>query len=264
MKHALGGFHFRRIDQLAPLIAAACFFATLNGCKKSEPPWKNHNFNEVEASREEVQAQLPRSLWNKIIQTLPASGPVASAEPEAKNEHENKDPGGGHEAKGEHGSEPAVKSDGPLPSVFAPVRVHLIEKNPGILTRGHTTIEFAAGGGTLDLSEYVSAKNGSFFLVFEFVPDLDEVKRHVFFLSGAIKRKLNGDVVGAGCNTYFDISEAAEKAAGKEGFLVNTTGGRHASALAGTYFFSAAHAGKLYLAALSITDSTRKPLLCEH
>ena len=47
-----------------------------------------------------------------------------------------------------------------------------------------------------------------------------------------------------------------------EGLLLNTTDGRHVSALAGTYFFAAVHDGKLHLASLVIKDSLRQDLMC--
>jgi hypothetical protein len=149
-----------------------------------------------------------------------------------------------------------------LPSVFSPVRVYLVEKNQGILTKGHTEIILPAGGGEIDLNEFVQPKNGSFYFTAEFLPNLAKAERRVFFLSGAPERDLQGESFGAGCRTYFDVSSVFNKTVAREGFLVNTTDGRHISALAGTYFFAAAHEGKLYLASLIVKDSVRRKLQC--
>lgn len=202
----------------------------LASCKEAMPSWKKHAFSTHDLTHTALESFLPRSLFEKLTDTL---GPAAKA---------------------------AVK--GALPSVFAPVRVYLIEKNHGILVHGHTEIVFPAGGGVLDLHDFVQAKSGSFFFATEFMPDLPDADRHVFFLSHAEERLLDGETYGAGCHSYFDISQIYNKTMKGEGYLVNTSNGRHISALAGTFYFAAAHEGKLFLASLTIKDSVHPELQC--
>lgn len=221
--------------------------AMLAGCRKEAPTWHEHAFATEDLSRTAVQAHLPRSLWEKITGLIGGAGGGGGEE----GGH-----GGGGEASG-------MFVHGPLPSVFAPIRVFLVEKNHGILTRGHTEIIYPAGGGELDLSAFVQPKNGSFYFAVEFLPDIEKADRKVYYLSGASERVLDGEKYGAGCHSYFDVSGAFQKAMSKEGFLVNTSGGRHVSALAGVYFFAAAVEGKLYLASLTIKDSARRTLQCQ-
>ena len=235
------------MKRIFAIIGSLGFFCIV-GCSKGPPAWKKHSFAEQETSRDAVQATLPRSLWHKIAAVL---------QPEKKVVVEEKKHEGG-EAEAEA---PAMR--GPLPSVFVPLKVYLIEKNKGILARGNSAIEFAAGGGELDLKDFVNSKNGSFYLVVEFMPDMQDISRRVFYLSNGVEKTVGrGETVGAGCDTYFDLTKAFEKAMNHEGFLVNTHEARHVHALAGTYFFAAAGPGKLYLAALTIKDSLHKRAQC--
>lgn len=224
---------------LFSLTAVFFVFGSVMSCRQSASTWRQHVFSTEDLSRSTVQAHLPRSLWKRITGLI--------REGEKEDAHSNDDSG---------------PLRGPLPSVFAPIRVYLIEKNQGILTRGHTEIIYPAGGGELDLGAFVLPKNGSFYFAVDFLPDLEKVERKVYFLSGAKKRVLGGETYGAGCQSYFDVSGAFKKAIAGDGFLVNTSAGRHISALTGIYFFAAAVDGKLYLASLSVKDSARRNLQC--
>lgn len=212
-------------------------FLVLVGCSSEPPAWKKNRFAEVRVTEPLSRHHLPRGLWKMIRGVLY-----------------------------EEESDPASdKDDGygsPLPSIFVPLKVYFIEKNEGILERGNTVVQLAAGGGDLDLSEVIRDKRGSFYLAVEFLPEMEDVKRRVFFLSDGKQRRIDADVVGAGCDVYFDISKAFTRAMKKVGFLLNTSDGRHVSALAGTYFFAAAKGDKLYLSALRIKDSKYKSLQC--
>lgn len=215
--------------KFTPLPAAMVFL--LLACKTELAAWKQYHFTEVIANEPLSESRLPRELWNKIRGTL--------------SEKLSKDEG-----------------RGTLPTVFVPLKVYFIEKNNGILQRGHTVVQLAAGGGELDLSDIVRDKNGSFYLAVEFLPEMENAQKRVYFLSNGKQRRIGGETVGAGCNIYFDLSKTFEQAMKKNGFLLNTSEGRHVSALAGTYFFAAAKGDKLYLSALRIKDSKRKFLQC--
>jgi len=223
-----------------------------SACSHDSPIWKSYVFTTHDQSRSAASADLPRSLWEKITGLIHEGGTSASGGSDGAEQG----------ADGENTSGGSARRLGQLPSVFSPIRVYLVEKNQGILTKGNTEIILPAGGGEIDLSDFVQAKNGSFYFAAEFLPKLEKVERKVFFLSGARERDIQGERFGAGCHTYFDVSSAFNKAVSREGFLVNTTDGRHISALAGTFFFAAAHEGKLYLASLIVKDSVRRKLQC--
>lgn len=208
------------------------------GCEwgGSEPSWKDHSFYTQDMTHTAIRAALPSSLWDKIKDVLSQQGSPEQTYGRAYLT---------------------------LPSVFVPIRVYLIERNPGILKNGHTEIVFPAGGGELDLRDFVQQKSGSFYVAVEFKLSKPEIDPQVFYLSDAKIRKIAGDRVGAGCDKYFDVSKAFAAAKKGEGFLVNTSDARHISALAGRYFFAANYDGKLFLASLTIFDSSRKELQCD-
>lgn len=203
----------------------------LIGCKSEPPAWKRNRFSEIDISGEMGPIHLPRGLWSRVVSVF-------------------------------YGDSPKGSTQEPLPSVFSPLRLYFLEKNRGILLRGNTVIEFAAGGGEIDLSDVIARKNGSFYLAAEFLPEMEDIDRRVFFLSNGVQRRIGRDLVGAGCDTYFEISKFFARSMKQNGFMLNTTDGRHVSALAGTYFFAAATKDKLYLATLVIKDSTYKSALC--
>jgi hypothetical protein len=231
------------------LLLALIGIAFVSGCKKEDPEWKTRAYTKVDLSRSDPQALLPRTLWRRIVLLLKNAQLAAVGLPETEEVEKAAD-----------GS--IVKHD-PVPSVFVPLRVFLIERNRGILVKGDSEILFSGGGGEIDLADFVNDKNGSFYLAIEFAPEFENVKRHVFYLSGAKARRDQGETLGAGCNTYYNVTTAFEKAMEGKGILVNASGGRHTSALAGTFFFAAAHEGKLHLAALKIKDSAHRQYLCQ-
>ena len=212
----------------AASVIALCFLS----CEKP-PQYKSLTYTQHDRTRSSAEAQLPASLWEKI---------VSQVQPDQKR---------------------SASAKGALPTAFVPITVRLIEKNKGILTDGHAEIEFGPGGGELDLREFLQAgKNGSFYLVVDFAPEVEKKDRKVYFLSNGIKRKRGSETLGAGCDAYFDVSTGFDKAMRTTGLLVNTTDGRHVSTLAGTFFFSALHQGKLQLASLTVTDSSHRSLQC--
>jgi hypothetical protein len=152
------------------------------------------------------------------------------------------------------------------PTDFIGLKVYLTEKNPGILGGENHELIYGDGGGELDLADFAQPKSGSFYFavepVLEIKNDDKSAPPKVFYLSNAVKRKLNLEYVGAGCNTYHDVTSLMLEAAKSNGILVNTTAGRHVSTLAGTYFFAIPQAGHLYLAHLTVKDSRFRSLHC--
>jgi hypothetical protein len=256
---------------MLPLLAAFGPFK----CSEEESSWRSSSFTARDLSRAPSDVRLPRELWEKIEElgrfdggggakggghgaAAPAEhGAAPAAEHGAAAPAGEHGGGGGHDAGGSSEHKPGVAT------VFAPLRVYLTEKNPGILRDGNTKIEFGPGGGEIDFRDLVEDHNGSFYFIAEFVPDLKDAPVSVFFMSNGIERKIGAETFGAGCKSYFNISTAFDKALKGTGFLVNTTEGRHVAALAGNYFFAAPHEGKLYLASLTIKDSGHKSWQCK-
>lgn len=227
--------------------------AGLGGCKK-EPAWKGHKF-ETRPMKNDVETELPEGLLRQIESVYYVYGlPDAEADGEKPKEDES--------SRIDGPKIDSLRTQAVLPSQFSPLKVYLIEKNRGILGQKNLELAYGPGGGELDLAHFVAPKNGSFYLAFEFMPALKEARRRVFYLSNSVKRQQGSEVLGSGCDTYFDVSGAFAKAMEGPGFLLNTTDGRHVSALAGTFFFAVAEDGKLYLARLTIRDSGQRSLQC--
>jgi hypothetical protein len=219
---------------------------------ESGPEWKKRKFTKFEFSVVSTSVELPTSLWRKIESMISSKAGAEGAET-----------AGGAPAGGAEGGEDSTLVQKALPTEFAPLQVYLIEKNRGILKKRDVQFSFGPGGGEIDLAEFVESLNGSLYLVAEFLPEAADVTaRKVFYLSNAVARTVEGEKVGAGCNTYFDVTGVFAKSLLKDGILVNTRSNRHISALAGTYFFAAVQHGKLMLSSLIIRDSRYRKLQC--
>jgi hypothetical protein len=147
--------------------------------------------------------------------------------------------------------------------VFVPVSVSLIEKNPGILKEPKIKVLFPRGGGAVDLSQFVSGKQGSYYIKFRFEPSapVDTVK--IYYVSQARKRKLDGEIHGAGCKTYMDITKGLARLSQKDGVLVNTTRFRDLSVLGGHFVFARVLNKEIHLSQISFGDSTHPEYFCE-
>jgi hypothetical protein len=215
------------------LLAVVSLFS-FSGCK-NDPPWKSQTYTDVTVRPQAGEVKIPASLWTKIL-ALASSG-------EADGKHESATP------------ETALES----------LKVYLIEKNKGVLNGHNTALSFVAGGGELNLADYRAPLRGSYFIAFEFMPEAPAAETKVFFLSNSVIRKAaNGDQIGSGCHTYFELTKRFAKAMKQNGFLVNTSDQRDVSALAGTYVFARVIDGKLHLATLIIKDEDHRALQCRH
>jgi hypothetical protein len=125
-------------------------------------------------------------------------------------------------------------------------------------------IELSHGGGIVDLAQYLSGQQGSFYVGFELPPEFHEgTNFKAIYISMARKRKLDDHVFGAGCNQYFDITPKFLEMMKREGIKANTTRQRHVTVLAGHYIFSVMKDNRIYITQVTITDSQHKNLLCE-
>lgn len=147
---------------------------------------------------------------------------------------------------------------------YSTLKVFFTEKNPGILQNPSYLIDLPRGGGTVDLSRYLSGQHGTFYVGFELSAEFQEgTNFKVFYISNGRKRKLEDRVYGAGCHQYLEITHKFLEMMKAEGIKVNTTRQRHVTVLAGHYIFSVIKENRIYITQVTITDTQNKNLLCE-
>lgn len=233
-------------SMLALAVTLPIFFG-IAACKKN-PNWKSQTVTEITVKPQIGEVKIPVSLWEKVIALNTAA--IAARKPPVKSNEKSEAKEGSDEVAPETSLEP--------------LKVYLIERNKGVLKGQNTALSFVAGGGELDLGDFVQPLRGSYFMAFEFMPDTVGVDTKVFFLSNSVIRKVGSDRVGSGCNTYFDLTKTFNEAMKHDGFLLNTSDQRDVSALAGTYVFVSTLGGKLHLATLIIKDDGYRALQCRH
>lgn len=215
--------------------AALALLLVVTGCKK-QPAWKTQTYTEMNVKPQPGEVEIPQSLWAKILETQTSK----------------------EKSKSEHAAESASVPE----TVMEPLKVYLIEHNKGVLKGQNIALSFVAGGGQLNLADVTSNLRGSYRIAFEFRPEAEKAETKVFFLSNSVIRKVGGETLGSGCNTYFDLTKRFAEAMKHEGFLVNTSDQRDVSALAGTYVFVQSEGGKLHMATLIIKDDNHRALQC--
>ncbi len=237
----------RRIGGRSLLI---CFLisATFLAACKEESGWKTRLYNERTSASVAGEIKVPTALWEKLIDPeKPLHGGIEFSQVPTPNQ------GGGDSAI----AKATIETD------LKPLTVYMIEETKGVLGGRNQKITFGPGGGDLDLRDFVTESRGAFRIVFEFGADLDPtIKKRVWYLSNAPKTKIGPDWVGAGCDTYMDISSYVAQANLKDGILIAVSGDRHISALAGTFFFSAKRAGHVESSRLTLFDSSKRKLQC--
>lgn len=214
---------------------------------KEESQIQSHNyvFEVKESFGASQETFLPTILWDLLEEkkVINSRGKIENFTGEAKGFEEN---------------------------VFVGLTLRLKEKTPGVL--GGKNLEFQSKKATglfIDLAQYIKGNKGTFILSFEPSSTLDPVTAQVLFLSDSEKRKEksqeeHGQVLGAGCHRFFDITKSYLKKIKDQGIEVNISGGRHVSLLAGTFFLRVAHEmGVRAFTHLTITDSNYPELLCD-
>jgi hypothetical protein len=149
-------------------------------------------------------------------------------------------------------------------NIFIGLKIRLIEKTPGVLGGKSLEIKAQRGGVSIDLSKYVKGQRGTFIMSFRPETDVSPEKTKVYFVSRSKKRKNMGQVLGSGCNTFFDITDYYLKTMMTEGIEVNVTENRHVSLLSGHFIMLASQDGFVRaLTQVTFTDSTHSELLCD-
>lgn len=203
-----------------------CVFFLLGGCKDS-PGYRVENYKELKLTEMPEDISIPSGAWDALEMQHPGA---------------------------------ETSSSGQI--VFSEINVFLVQKNPGIIQDEAVKIVLPKGGGTLDLAQYVSDKRGTFYVGFEFPSFEGATEKKVIFLSGARKRKIGGQIFGAGCNQFFDITDRFFKEMKGEGIKVNTFQERYLSVLGGTFLFSAKKDKEVHIAQVSFRHSGFSPLFC--
>jgi hypothetical protein len=194
--------------------------------------------------------KMPGKLWDTVMSSgAPAAAGVGH--------------GGGHEKKLEHGGGDKDEKIDTL-IVWLPVEVSFTAKATGILTHEALQYNLPRGGGTLDLSKITAGEKGTFYLKFNLVEFNNPSAMKVYFISNAKKRRVDGDVYGAGCNVYFDVTSSFKKLNSGEGIRFNVTNNRHISSLSGHFLFVQADKDKVYLSQVEFNDSKNRDYLCKN
>lgn len=198
--------------------------------------------------------KLPAKLWDKVM----ATGSVGAKEAGGH--------GGGHDKKEEHGGDGGggerEKQDTLI--VWLPVEVSFIAKSPGILVHDSVQYNLPRGGGALDLSKITDGDKGTFYLKFGLNDFSSPSSMKVYFVSNSKKRRVDGEIFGAGCNVYFDVTSSFQKLNSGEGIKFNITNNRHVSALGGHFVFVQSDKDKVYLSQVEFKDSQNRDYLCKN
>lgn len=191
-----------------------------------------------------AEFKLPTHLWDLVM---------------AKGKGDKKDGGGGH-------GEPAAAAgdDDDSLIVWLPVKVTLSAKAPGILNHQLVTYSLPRGGGTLDLSKNTVGDKGTFYLKFDLSEFTNLQAFKIYFVSNGKKRRVDGEIFGAGCNVYFDVTKSVLEANTAEGMKFNITDNRHVSALSGHFIFVQQEKDKVFLSQVEFNDSQKRDYLCKN
>lgn len=181
---------------------------------------------------------LPPSLWDKLLMNSSVKELTASVE----------------------GQEDELQGSSIL---FAPLKVQLIEKNPGVLQDPVIEYQFPKGGGQIDLKDVVTGKPGTFFVKFDLTEAQADSKFEAFHLSKARKRKFDNRVFGGGCKSYTRITAVLAASSYRKGIPVNTTRDLHVSSLGGHFILSWGNADSTSVTQVKFFDSTKPQYFCQ-
>lgn len=238
---------FATISKIVPIFFSISLYA-------SDPAAKNEHDAEkltavvggpvVEIRDTPLDFKMPMKLWDSIMSGEKKSGAHG-------------------EKKDAHGDDQKEKKEDLL-IVWVPIEVTFQAKREKILVHEWVQYKFPRGGGTLDLSQIAIGERGTFFLNFNLGEFTNRQGVKIYFISNAKKRKLDGEVYGAGCNVYFDVTDAVQKSLSGEGLRFNITDNRHISALSGHFVFVQAGKDKVYLSQVEFGDSKNRDYLCKN
>ena len=224
-----GHFRFRlkkHLEKLVlPLIAGSCLFSGLVGCRQHGPTAGDETPDKViEVTDNGDEVRMPRQIW-ALLET--------------------------------EGNEIESASVGTLP-----VEVRLREKTPGTLFNHSIRLKFPQGGGTIDLADFVAASSGTIKLGIEVAAEPESEIRS-FFVSHAKKRRIEGEIWGGGCRSFFEITNLFHSQISPGEFELNLTRARHVSVVGGTFFITARKKKDLWVTQISFRDRQSPHLFCD-
>lgn len=148
-----------------------------------------------------------------------------------------------------------------LGTLLMTAHVILEERNAGVLVAPSIRVRFPRGGGRLDLADWVTDEQGTFYIRFEF-PDAEGAVQS-WFVSGARARKFGDEVWGSGCKKFFLLPADLTKTSDGPGLKVNTTDNRHIAVIGGTFVFSVDQGRQRYVTQVTVTDRRKPHLFCQ-
>lgn len=238
----------------------------LVACKTSHI--EKHDVEIVDLRREVAELQIPQSLFHRLelmIDPPENSGHGGEHGADKGEGHGEKKAEGGHGESASGGSGAATANLRNLKQMdYGEIVVYLGSKKGAALRGKQLKIEFAKGGGTVDLAKYLNPDApGEFMFGLEIMGTQEGQNLKAYFVSGSKSQKVGTDVFGTGCGKVADITGFYEKELSKQGLTVSSKRALHVSQLVGTYVLVyQAFNGKWRSAQVSVVDSSRPGMAC--
>lgn len=242
-------------------VTAAFIFFSLLACEK-KPGYHVEEPKQIKIEELADDIRVPSQAWDLLeFKTVSAAPAAAHGDEHGEAKHEESGHGGGDE--GGHGGGGEGKAAPAKNYTFSDVIVYLAQKNDSVVQGEAVKIHLPKGGGKIDLSRYITSQPGTFFIGFEFPAFETATAKKVVFVSRTRKRKIGGQIFGAGCNQILDITDRFLTEMKGEGIKVNTTQERYLSVVGGTFLFSAQTPGDVLLAQVTFVNPQFQNLFCE-
>jgi hypothetical protein len=248
----------RVFQSLISFFALMWILVVNSSCHPQEHAAENFTVYKINEFGNDIK--IPSLVWDHL-EGLVDNDAHKTAEP--KKDLPAAGHGGGHGGGETASAAGPTKKDVTSGAVFAGLKITLKEKNPGVLKDSSIAIELPKGGGEIDLAKYMGLKKGSYYLNFVFPEMQDAQFKKVIFISQAKRRKIDDDIVGAGCNVFFDLTSSVSKNFDKEGIKLNTTRDWHSSVIGGHFLFSAKKDTQTVVSRVTFRDSAHPELFCE-
>ncbi|HPI39464.1 MAG TPA: hypothetical protein PLJ21_01585 [Pseudobdellovibrionaceae bacterium] len=213
------------------------FLFLISACSTKKTEISEDKYKVIQVSAYGSDFTLPEKIWDLLLAGDDTSHKTESVKNPKKNETT-------------------------LNTFFSEMQVTFVEKTPGVLKDSHLLVKFPKGGGYIDLSQYQTGQQGSYFIKLNFPMFQEATQKKVIFFSRSKKRRVGSLVLGSGCNTYYDITNQFFKNMDAEGLVVNTTRHRDVSLLAGHFIFLATLNGQNYISQVRFGDSVNSYLEC--
>lgn len=249
------------------LISVVCIFSM--GFSKKHEEHIEYQGKQVVVTEAGQDILIPTELWKMLEDEK--YRPIGQMIDQKTNDHDQHEPKkvqehDEHASKDEHseGSDTGNLSRIDDVSVqFIPLKVTFTEKNPGVLKEPSIQYVLPNGGGHIDLSKLTTGANGSFYVKVEIEIDPKDSPSY-WFISRSKKRRIDQEVWGGGCNTFYNLDKFVPLQMFSGEFLVNTTRDRHITLLGGTFLFASRKSRDLKIAHLTFSDTTKDRLFCEN